>query len=248
MRLVQAVPLLAVAGAALALQLSGDPVAAQPELEVEGEQLYLTGCSSCHGIDGQGIEDRAPTLVGVGAAAVDFWVGTGRMPAVHGIGEQSVRKQPVYDAAQIDALTAHIATFGPGGPPVPQVNIADADLANGGVLYRANCAACHNAAGIGGALSYGSYAPNLSQATSVQVVEAMRIGPGQMPVFDAETISDEDADDIAAYVDYLQHPEDPGGLSLGRVGPVTEGFVALLFGLGGAVVISAWIVGKRRHV
>lgn len=251
------VPVVAVAGAALGLQLAHDPVAvASPEdraatddaLAAEGEQLYLTGCSSCHGLEGEGIEGRAPTLVGVGAAAVDFWVGTGRMPAVHGIGEQSMRKQPVYDAEQIDALTAHIATFGPGGPPVPEVDLATADLANGGVLFRANCAACHNASGIGGALSYGNYAPSLHDATAVQVVEAMRIGPGQMPVFEAQQLSDAEATDIAAYVEYLRAPEDPGGLSLGRVGPVTEGFVALLFGLGGIALISAWIVGKRRHV
>ena len=116
------------------------------------------------------------------------------------------------------------------------------------MLFRANCAPCHQSAGSGGALSYGQNAPDLHQATAVQVVEAMRIGPGQMPVFDERTISDDEARDIAAYVAYLQKPDNRGGLPLGGFGPVTEGFVALLVGLGGLVAVSVWIVGrKRRH-
>ena len=122
------------------------------------------------------------------------------------------------------------------------------DIVSGGELYRANCAACHQAAGIGGALSYGNHAPALDQATPTQVVEAMRVGPGQMPVFDQSVIDDADARDIAAYVQYLHEPDDRGGLSLGRSGPFGEGFVALTAGLGGLTVLGAWVVGRRRHV
>lgn len=255
-RVAAVVPLALIVAVALAGQLSHSPVAvaaAQPPgddaLVVgvgEGRDLYLTGCVSCHGAEGVGVEARGPTLVGVGAAAVDFWVGTGRMPAAAGTYEQSKRKAPVYDAAQIDALTAYIETFGGGGPPVPEVNLEAADLALGGELYRANCAACHNSAGIGGALSYGNWAPALDEAAPLQVVEAMRIGPGQMPVFGEDALPGAEADAIAAYVQYLKDPSDPGGLSLGRVGPVTEGFVALLLGLGGVFVISVWVVGRRH--
>ncbi len=252
-----ALPLAVAVTAALAVQLAQDAVsvaAQQPppagdDLVAEGEQLYLTGCVSCHGDRGVGVAGRGPTLIGAGDAAVHFYVGTGRMPAAEGTYAQSRRKDPVFDAGQIDALAAYIRTFGGEGPPVPVVDTQDADLALGGALYRANCAACHNAAGIGGALSYGNYAPTLDEATAQQVVEAMRIGPGQMPVFDERLISAEDANAIAAYVEYLRHPDDPGGFSLGRVGPVTEGFVALLFGLGGVFVISVWVVGRhRRHL
>jgi ubiquinol-cytochrome c reductase cytochrome c subunit len=225
-------------------QAQAQPSEPDPDLVAAGEELYLTGCVTCHGVNGAGT-DLAPTLIGVGAAAADFYLTTGRMPAAAGTDQQPNRKPPAYGDDEIEALVAYVASLG-AGPAIPELDLAGADVANGGVLFRANCASCHNAAAVGGALSYGRHAPPLDDSTAVQVVEAMRIGPGQMPVFDPETIDDRSATDIAAYVQYLRDPEDPGGLSLGRVGPVTEGFVALVVGLGGAVLISIWIVGKRH--
>lgn len=216
------------------------------ELVDEGEELFLTGCVSCHGGGGVGVAGLGPSLIGVGAASADFFLSTGRMPAVEGVSAQSARKQPAYSTEEIAALVAYVASLG-DGPPIPVVDLEHADVARGGVLYRANCASCHNASGIGGALSYGKNAPALDDATAVQVVQAMRIGPGQMPVFDEATLDEQAANDIAAYVEYLRDPDDRGGLSLGRVGPVTEGFIALLVGLGGLCVIGMWVVGRRRH-
>jgi ubiquinol-cytochrome c reductase cytochrome c subunit len=216
-----------------------------PELVARGRELYLTGCSSCHGADGRGAS-QAPTLIGVGAASADFYLTTGRMPAAQGTPYEPPRKEPAYPPDQIEALVAYVASLG-SGPAVPDVNVADADLAQGGVLYRANCAACHQSAGAGGALSYGRSAPRLKEATPTQVAEAMRIGPGEMPVFNTRTLDDKDADDIAAYVKYLHDPDDRGGAALGGNGPVPEGAVALIAGLGGTVAISVWIVGRRRR-
>ena len=158
----------------------GGGTAAETALVTRGHTLFETGCSSCHGVDGQGT-DQGPSLVGVGAASADFQLRTGRMPLAV-TGKQAVRKPPAYDDAQIKALVAYVASLGPG-PAIPDVDVARADTAAGGELYRANCAACHNAAGTGGALSYGHNAPSLLEATPVEVVEAMRTGPGQMPVF-----------------------------------------------------------------
>ena len=56
----------------------------------------------------------------------------------------------------------------------------------------------------------------------------MRTGPGQMPVFGPDTFSDHQVNSIVRYVRYLSDPDDPGGFSLGRIGPITEGLVALL--------------------
>jgi len=218
--------------------------APSPELVARGRELYLTGCVSCHGADGVGT-DLAPTLVNVGAASADFSLTTGRMPAAQGVPFQPPRKQPAYSQPDIAALVAYVASLG-NGPPIPDVQLAGADVAAGGVLYRANCASCHQSAGAGGALSYGRSAPHLKFATAVQVVEAMRTGPGEMPVFNEQTITDEQANQIASYVQYLRNPDDRGGAALGGNGPVPEGLVALVVGLGGLIAISVMIVGIRR--
>ena len=184
---------------------------------------------------------------GVGAAAADFQLRTGRMPLAV-IGKQAVRKPPAYwqrrdrGARRLRRLARARAR------PSPWSTWPSADAVNGGDLFRANCAACHNAAGVGGALSYGHHAPSLLEATPTEVVEAMRTGPGQMPVFGPDTFTDEQATDIAAYVTgNLQHPDNRGGLALGSTGPVPEGFVAWTVGF---VVIGAavfWVVRGRRH-
>jgi ubiquinol-cytochrome c reductase cytochrome c subunit len=215
-----------------------------PDLVASGRELYLTGCASCHGAEGAGT-DEGPSLIGVGAASADFYLTTGRMPAAQGTPYQPPRKAPAYSSDQIAALVAYVASLG-AGPAIPEVNTSGADVANGGVLFRANCASCHQSAGAGGALSYGQYAPDLKHATATQVVEAMRVGPGQMPVFNEATFTNQQATDIAAYVEYLHSPDNRGGAALGGNGPVPEGFVALIVGLGGLLVISVWIVGVRR--
>lgn len=193
-----------------------------------GHELFLTSCSSCHGADGAGT-GQGPTLVGVGAAAADFQLTTGRMPLANPKG-QPVRKPRAFTRREIDALVAYVASIGPG-PPIPRVDVHQGNLSEGGTLFRLNCAACHSSAGVGGALSYGSDAPSLHAATPTQIAEAIRTGPGQMPVFGVDTFSSRQVSSITRYVSYLQQPDDPGGFSLGRIGPITEGMVALLLGI-----------------
>jgi ubiquinol-cytochrome c reductase cytochrome c subunit len=213
-----------------------------PNLAVrEGRALFLVGCSSCHGLDAQG-GNQAPSLIGVGAASVDFQVGTGRMPLANP-GAQADRKTPLYNETQIRQLGAYVSSLAPG-PAVPTVNLADGDLAYGGELFRTNCAQCHQAAGQGGALTYGKYAPNLGKATPVQVAEAMRTGPESMPVFAPGQLNDHQVNSIAKYVEFLRAPNDPGGHPIGHYGPVPEGLVAWLVGIGGLVVATLWI-GSR---
>jgi ubiquinol-cytochrome c reductase cytochrome c subunit len=193
-----------------------------------GRDLFLTSCASCHGAEGGGTA-QGPSLLGAGAAAADFQLSTGRMPLTDPTA-QAVRKPPAFSPREIRALVAYVASLG-DGPPIPDVHPQAGDLSEGGTLFRLNCAACHSAAGTGGALSYGDDAPNLWSATSLQIAEAMRTGPGQMPVFGPDTFSKHQVDSIVRYVRYLDNPEDPGGFSLGRIGPITEGMVALLLGL-----------------
>jgi ubiquinol-cytochrome c reductase cytochrome c subunit len=213
-----------------------------PNLAVrEGRALYLTGCSSCHGLDAQG-GNQAPSLIGVGSAAVDFQVGTGRMP-LSAPGAQAERRTPLYTETQIRQLGAYIDSLAPG-PQVPTVDLADGDLAYGGELFRTNCAQCHQAVGQGGALTNGKHAPALTESTPVQVAEAMRTGPESMPVFSPGQLNDHQVNSIAKYVEFLQTPNDPGGHHIGHYGPVPEGLVAWLVGIGGLVMATLWI-GSR---
>jgi ubiquinol-cytochrome c reductase cytochrome c subunit len=218
---------------------------AEPDLLAEGRQLYETGCISCHGADGRGVGDLGPTLIGVGSASVDFYLTSGRMPAAYNSG-QVRRKPPAYDPDQIAALVAYVTdAFAKGGPEIPQLDMSTAVLSEGQALFTLNCAPCHNSSGAGGALGHAIYAPNVTKATPLQVAEAVRIGPGAMPQFGPTQIDDQQLASIVQYVDYLKHPRDRGGLPLGRIGPVPEGFVAWVFGIGAVLFAVRWL-GARR--
>jgi ubiquinol-cytochrome c reductase cytochrome c subunit len=208
----------------------------------EGRALFLQGCSSCHGLNAEG-SNIAPSLIGVGPAAVDFQVGTGRMPLTIP-GAQAIRRDPLYTETQIRQLAAYIDSLSPGGPQIPNVDLADGDLAYGGELFRTNCAQCHQAVGQGGALTQGKHAPNLGDATPVQIAEAMRTGPEQMPVFGPHQLDDHQVNSIVKYVKFITNPKDPGGSSIGHYGPVPEGIVAWVVGIGLLSVACLWI-GSR---
>lgn len=212
----------------------------------EGKKLYAVGCSSCHGLKGTGSSD-GPPLTGVGAAAVDFQVSTGRMPA-QAPGAQVPKKRNIYSQEAIDQLAAYIATFGPG-PEVPakeQYDPEGADIAKGGELFRTNCAQCHNFVGSGGALTNGKYAPELKGVSDKHLYEAMLTGPQAMPAFPDSTMSGENKRDIIAYVKEMQSADSPspGGLSLGSLGPVVEGLFGWIFGLGSLIIVAVWVAAR----
>ena len=212
----------------------------------EGKKLYSVGCASCHGTGGQGSSD-GPSLVGVGAAAVDFQVGTGRMPAQQP-GAQIPKKKVIYSQAEIDQLAAFIASLG-AGPTIPtksQVSPEGADIAKGGELFRTNCAQCHNFTGKGGALTHGKYAPSLEGVDPKHIYEAMQTGPQNMPSFPDTTLSEKNKQDIIAYLDAVNgdETESPGGLELGGLGPVSEGLFGWVFGLGTLVAVAVWVAAR----
>lgn len=204
----------------------------------EGRALYLQGCSSCHGLNAEG-GNQAPSLIGVGAAAVDFQVSSGRMPLAQP-GPQAERKDPAYTAEQTAALAAYVASLAPG-PAIPSVDLNDGELQLGGQLFRTNCAQCHNSAAAGGALSAGKYAPPLKHATALQAAEAIRTGPESMPVFGPKQLNNHEVNSIVKYVEYLKTAPDPGGAGIGHIGPVPEGLVVWLVGVGGLLIAAFWI-------
>ena len=211
-----------------------------------GKALFQATCSSCHGLDAQGT-DQAPSLIGAGAAAVDFQMSTGRMPAKE-VGAENERKPVTFTPQQIHDIADFVASLG-GGPPIPtaeQVDPRNGDPGVGSQLFSANCAQCHGFAGAGGALTYGKDAPPLTQATPTQIYEAMLTGPEAMPVFSDGALPPQAKRDIIAYITQTRVEPNPGGFSLGRTGPVTEGLVIFLGGMGFLVLISMWITAKRR--
>jgi ubiquinol-cytochrome c reductase cytochrome c subunit len=221
------------------------PTASASQVE-EGKKLYLEGCATCHGLAAQGSTD-GPSLIGVGAAAVDFQVSTGRMPLA-GPTNQAPVKPYSYSAEEVAALAAFVASLAPG-PAIPtseELNTDEANLAEGGELFRTNCAQCHNFAGKGGALSEGKYAPSLMNASDKTIWEAMDTGPQNMPNFPNTTMPTEQKQAIIKYVKNLQSGEAPGGLALGSFGPVTEGVFIWTAGLGALLAAAVWIGAKVR--
>ncbi|MCX3061414.1 cytochrome bc1 complex diheme cytochrome c subunit [Streptomyces beihaiensis] len=212
----------------------------------EGKKLYSVGCASCHGTGGQGTTD-GPSLVGVGSAAVDFQVGTGRMPAQQQ-GAQMPRKRAIYSQAEIDQLAAYIASLGAGpvAPTKKDYSPDGANIAKGGELFRTNCAQCHNFTGEGGALTHGKFAPNLGEVSPKHIYEAMQTGPQNMPSFPDTTMTKQNKKDIVAYLKTVNgdKTESPGGLKLGGLGPVSEGLFAWIFGLGALVAVAVWVAAR----
>jgi ubiquinol-cytochrome c reductase cytochrome c subunit len=218
---------------------------------VEGKQLYENNCISCHGSNAQGVDGRGPSLIGVGAAAVEFQVGTGRMPMARQEA-QAPDKPPLWQGEELErvvaAISAYVQELG-GGPEVPDnldSLLAQADAAAGGELYRINCSSCHAYAGGGGPLSSGADAPSLMDVTDRQIYAAMLHGPQNMPVFGDNQLTPEEKAEIIAYIQNLQNENtDRGGIfNLGRYGPSTEGMAIFLVGIVALTFASLWIAGK----
>ena len=249
--LVMALALLALGWVFGALSPSDDATAAAPSDQStaieEGRELFTVGCSSCHGMNAEG-GDIAPSLIGVGAAAVDFQVATGRMPLAYQEA-QAGRKPPRYDAEQTAALAAFVASLGPG-PAIPAeedyLGYEDADLLRGNKQFQANCASCHNFAGSGGELTDGKYAPPITDVDERHIWEAMLTGPQSMPVFGDGTLTPEDKQAIIKYIKTLNETPNSGGAGIGRLGPVTEGLYGWLLGMGAILAAAVWIGVKAR--
>ncbi|MGY1603378.1 cytochrome bc1 complex diheme cytochrome c subunit [Geodermatophilus sp. SYSU D00815] len=207
-----------------------------------GRELYEVSCITCHGDNLEGVPNRGPSLIGVGEAAVYFQVHTGRMPLVRN--EADAQNKPrVFSDEEIDQLMAYVQANG-GGPTVPSGDLRDGDLAVGGELFRLNCSSCHNFVGRGGALSSGKAAPSLADSTDLEIYTAMLTGPENMPVFGDNQLTPEEKRSIIDYVQTLNEQADPGGFGVGRIGPVGEGLVIWVVGIGAMMFAVFWMGSK----
>jgi quinol---cytochrome-c reductase cytochrome c subunit len=229
--------------ALLTTTASAETPAASQQTISEGQKLFASNCASCHGMTATGT-DNGPSLYGVGAASVDFQMGTGRMPLAYQ-GPQGAQKPVQFTQEQIDSVAAYIASLAPG-PAIPdeQWLAGDGNVATGGELFRVNCAMCHNVAGAGGALTEGKFAPALQGVEARHIYEAMVTGPQNMPVFSDSNLTPQDKADIISYLNFLSDNASPGGVDLGSLGPVSEGLFIWIFGLGAIVGVTIWITAR----
>jgi ubiquinol-cytochrome c reductase cytochrome c subunit len=211
-----------------------------------GEELFAINCSTCHGARAQG-SSLAPNLQGLGAATVDLWVSTGLMP-LSVPGAEPDRKPDKFTTPQTLAIADWVQSLTPGvGVPIPNVDLKNANVATGFDLFAANCAPCHTITGAGDSLSGGLVALPLHGLTAQSIAEAIMTGPGNMPRFEPGALTASEANDVIAYVSQdIEHPTSPGGLGLGGVGPVAEGFVGLFLGVGACMLLGLWI-GERTE-
>jgi ubiquinol-cytochrome c reductase cytochrome c subunit len=230
------------------------PTSSPGDLQAQGRTIYLQSCAACHGPDPNGPAAYAtvPSLKDVGgAAAVDWAVRTGRMPfqSTSGVAQ---RGKPRFSEQQIRALSAYVGRA-VGDTLIPQVDPAKGDLARGQQAYAQSCAACHGMNGAGSALGGANIAPTLLGVSPEDVAEAIKVGPPPMPPggglpnyspTDPQGI--QRVNDVAAYVQALNKEKyNRGGAPIGGKGPVPEGFVAWVIGLGLLVLAVRWL-GTRQ--
>jgi ubiquinol-cytochrome c reductase cytochrome c subunit len=212
----------------------------------EGKGLFITSCSTCHGLQGQGTSD-GPGIAGLGAAAVDFQVGTGRMP-LQSRETQAPRKKQFFTEEETAAIAAYVQSLSPGGNPIPTADkyATDGDLQEGGEIFRTNCASCHNFIGKGGALTRGKYAPNLTGTDPKHIYEAMLTGPENMPTFSDGVLTPDQKKDVITYIKTIAAEPDQGGYAAGRIGPVTEGLLMWTVVIGALIGAAVWLGAKAR--
>jgi ubiquinol-cytochrome c reductase cytochrome c subunit len=232
--------------AAFAASSGANDTATSAQDIAAGQDLYNVSCITCHGANLQGITGQGPSLVGVGGAAVYFQVSTGRMPASQQ-GAYIPRKEAKFDDEQTQQLAAYVESVG-GGPAIPvgKLRGSDAEIANGGAVFRLNCASCHGTTFKGAPLSAGKIAPSLNDASDKQIWTAMLSGPESMPVFSDNQLTPTEKRSIVVYVQTLKASKDPGGSGIDRIGPVSEAIVIWVAGVGAIVIAIMWIGAKSR--
>lgn len=246
--------------AAFSPSSSADTAQDQAAMAAKGRQLFLVSCAFCHGQNGEGLTSKdgkiiGPALAGVGAAAVDFQVGTGRMPMVQP-GAQVQKKRNVFTQDEINELAAYVASLAPG-PAIPTKEDYSTDglsaeekqeaIVRGGQIFLTNCTACHNFTGEGGAMPRGGFAPKLLDTDPKHIYEAMLTGPQSMDSFSNGNLSPEMKRDVIAYIESMKAQPGYGGFSLGNLGPVSEGLFAWIVGLGGLVGFAVWIAAHTAR-
>ncbi len=244
-----AISLLALLGTVAAAQQGTEPTEGREpqreqdeELVQRGNDLYGAHCAICHGAEGRGTSD-GPPIQDASPALVDFVIRTGRMPLPHPEA-RNVRRDPALGEDAREAIVAYVRTFAADEPEIPSPDPGRGELVEGRELYETNCVACHSPFAGGIAVSQEDLAPPLAPADPVEIAEAVRTGPGVMPVFSESVLSEEEMDSLITYLLFLRD-RPTGGFTFGRSGPVSEGLAAWF--VGGLLMVVAYFIGERRE-
>lgn len=219
--------------------------AVDPDLYTRGGEVYQAACAACHGPTGEGGVGEgvtaAPPIVGLDLAYVDLTVRTGRMP----IAEPSVGvRVEELEEPDREALAIYVADRFDLDGSIPEVEPGDA--ARGQEVYVRNCAACHGAAADGGISGANVRVPPLSGLDPIAIHEATRVGPFEMPAFDAAVLDDEDIGDMVAYLGVVDDT-DRTAAGVREIDHFTAALFAGVLGLVAAMVVLVVARARRWH-
>jgi len=247
--LLAAVAGLAGAAAARAVEEEQDagPVVADPD---NGAGIYAQECAQCHGADGAGgempqYEGRAPSLrpednPNIEVAYFDLVFRTGRMPPAGSPYDNRTREVVLDEQERADLIAWLVDEFDvPGELPEP----GEGEAGRGQAVWNANCSHCHGATGAGGVAGAGAWTPSVSDDDALTIAEAIRVGPFQMPQFEAGQISDQEVADVSAFMDTVREDADEQVLGIPELNPVYASAFVFLLALGALFLLG--VIGSR---
>jgi len=78
------------------------------------------------------------------------------------------------------------------------------------------------------------------------IYEALITGPQSMPVFSDKTITPAEKLSLIKWIKSAEAEPNLGGATMGRIGPVTEGLLIWILGLGLLIAVAVWLTTKAR--
>jgi ubiquinol-cytochrome c reductase cytochrome c subunit len=213
------------------------------DLVDRGAGLFQAHCAACHGTRGEGGPGpgvlAGPPVDDVDVNFVDMTLRTGRMPIAapsHGV------RIDRYDDDQREAVVAFMRERFDLAGEIPV--IGEGDAARGQELYIRNCAACHAAAASGGISGAAVRVPPLKGLDPVAIHQGTRVGPFEMPAFEAAVLDDQAIDDMIAYLAVVDTaPRTAGGLQ--ELDAISSALLMLVLAVVAGVVIAVTAWARR---
>ena len=166
------------------------------------------------------------------------------------------RKEVTYTDDEIAALAAYVATLGTG-PSIPDAEMYDPDtlsgdeydeyVTRGGQIFLTNCTASTTSKAPAAPCRVASTRRRIRGVDPKHIYEAMLTGPQSMDTFSDGNIPPDDKKAVIAYLDTLNEQPNYGGFTLGSLGPVSEGLIAWLIGMGALVGFAVWIAAQTTR-